>query len=142
LRLQKHREVGGHVVSSDEPLAEYQYILDGQQRTTALLTSIYGGKIEGRGAFDPTLYVDLSVEVGDEPDDELCKRRFLFWSEIDDGGLTPHPNNARRKRYDEGLVVPLRAVKQSFSDVERALVRAGREDYDDPVRHRLREARE
>jgi streptomycin 6-kinase len=34
----------GHFVSAD---AIAQYLLDGQQRTTALLTALHGGKIHG-----------------------------------------------------------------------------------------------
>jgi len=79
LQLQNHREIGGHIISDDDfNRVEYQYILDGQQRTTSLLTSIYGGQIEGKKDFDPTLYIDLTVEDIDEIDDESYKKRFLF----------------------------------------------------------------
>jgi uncharacterized protein with ParB-like and HNH nuclease domain len=45
LKLQNHRMVGGHIITDDLPLAEYKYILDGQQRTVSFLTSLYGGEI-------------------------------------------------------------------------------------------------
>ena len=46
VKLQNHRKVGGHVIGGEEfERVQYQYILDGQQRTTSLLTSIYGGEI-------------------------------------------------------------------------------------------------
>ncbi len=48
IRLHNHREIGGFIIERDGDEQEYQYLLDGQQRTTALLTSIYGGKIHGR----------------------------------------------------------------------------------------------
>ena len=49
LKLQNHRQVGGHQITDPNfNRTEYQYILDGQQRTTSLLTSLYGGKIENR----------------------------------------------------------------------------------------------
>ncbi len=70
LQLQNHRSIGGHVITDDSHGSDFQYILDGQQRTTSLLTSLYGGKIEGRGDFDPTLYFDLAIEDEDEMDDQ------------------------------------------------------------------------
>src|SRR5207244_2677770 len=59
IKLHNHRAIGGFVIEHEEVQREYQYLLDGQQRTTALLTSIYGGSIQGREGFNPTLYVDL-----------------------------------------------------------------------------------
>lgn len=57
IKLQNHRAIGGNVVSESElNRSEYQYILDGQQRTTSLLTSIYGGKIDRKDNFNPIYY--------------------------------------------------------------------------------------
>lgn len=84
IKLQNHREIGGHLITDDLVRPEYQYILDGQQRTTSLLTSLYGGKVKGREDFSPTLFIDLTVLDLDETDDESYKKRFLFWHEIDD----------------------------------------------------------
>ncbi len=142
LKLQNHREIGGHIITDHNNRTEYQYILDGQQRTTSLLTSLYGGKIEGRGDFDPTLYFDLTVEDIDEIDDESYKRRFLFWSEIDDKGGTLLQNKGRIKRYNEGLVVKLQGIRQDFGSLERKLIDNGFDDYDHPYRERLRQIRE
>lgn len=139
LKLQKHRAIGGHIIDEGQELSEHQYILDGQQRTTSLLTSVYGGKIEGRDGFDPALYFNLAVEASDEPEDESYKRRFLFWSEIDDGGQSPHANNANRRLYDEGLVVRLRDIAFNFGAVEEAVVEQGYAEYKAPERVRLRE---
>ena len=59
LKLQNHRYIGGYEITDpDFNRTEYNYILDGQQRTTALLTSLHGGTIENRPGFDPTIYVD------------------------------------------------------------------------------------
>ena len=76
IKLQNHRAIGGHVITDDSTRTEYQYILDGQQRTTSLLTSIYGGKIEGKGSFDPTLYIDITIVGEDETDDESYKKKI------------------------------------------------------------------
>ena len=85
LKLQNHRSIGGHEITDPGfNRAEYQYILDGQQRTTSLLTSLYGGSIADRPGFDPLLYVDLTIPVESDTDDESYKHRFLFWTEIDD----------------------------------------------------------
>lgn len=61
IKLQNPRKIGGHTISEGTFIrSEYQYILDGQQRTTSLLTSLYGGVIEGKDGFDPSVYIDLS----------------------------------------------------------------------------------
>lgn len=142
LKLQNHREVGGHIISDTNDRTEYQYILDGQQRTTSLLTSLYGGKIKGKGEFDPTLYFDITIEDVDEIDDESYKRRFLFWTEIDDKDGTLLKNKGRMKRYNEGLIVKLQDVRQDFGRIERKLQEGEYSDYDHPIRKRLRDIRD
>lgn len=142
VKLQNHRQVGGHIIAdSDFNRTEYQYILDGQQRTTSLLTSLYGGAIEGRDSFDPTLYVDLTVQIDSETDDESYKNRFLFWDEIDDRHGDIKQNIGKKKRFTEGLVVKLIDVKNNFEVVERRLVEDSNpcyKDYGHPVRNELR----
>ena len=141
VRLHGHRAIGGHEISDDRVQDEYQYILDGQQRTTSLLTSLFGGRIEGRGEFDPTVYFDLTIPRVEEPEDETYKDRFLFWSEINDHGRVPHQNNERMRRFKEGYVVPLRRIAFEFGELDRALNKQ-HPDYDDPVRERLREIKQ
>jgi hypothetical protein len=98
IKLQNHRHIGGHKIADNHSFSsEFQYLLDGQQRTTSLLTSLYGGSIEGRLGFDPSLYVDLSIENTDETDDEIYKKRFLYWDEIDDKDGTLKKNTGRQK---------------------------------------------
>mgnify|MGYP001214635060 CR=1 FL=1 len=142
LKLQNHRTVGGHVITNNDQADQFQYILDGQQRTTSLLTSLYGGEIEGRPGFDPTLYFDLTIEDQDEIDDSSFRDRFLFWDDIDDqkGKLTR--NTPRMKRYQDGLIVKLRDVMQNFGEIEKQLVDGHKMGYDDPTRARLREVRD
>ena len=96
--------------------------LDGQQRTTSLLTSLYGGSIEGRDNFDPSLYVDLSMENVDETDDEIYKKRFLYWDEIDDKDGTFKRNTGRKKKFDSGLIVKLINIKENFDTVQEQIV--------------------
>lgn len=122
-KLQNHRKIGGHKISDDNSSkVEYQYLLDGQQRTTSLLTSLYGGQIEGRPDFSPSLYIDLTIKNDDETDDESYKKRFLYWSEIDDKNGTYNVNLNKMKRFREGLIVKLLDIKQDFENVQEKVV--------------------
>lgn len=137
-KLQNHREIGGHLLHTEQSTGEFQYLLDGQQRATALLTTMYGGKIKGQDERDPHLYIDLTVESFDEIEDESWRERFLFWDEIDDRDKQLFRNIGRKKRYDSGLIVKLSDIAHRYSDLERCLVEAGRTDFDDPAREQLR----
>ncbi|MEG3055740.1 MAG: DUF262 domain-containing protein [Methanoculleus sp.] len=145
IKLQNHREIGGHLITDDLVRPEYQYILDGQQRTTSLLTSLYGGKVKGREDFSPTLFIDLTVLDLDETDDESYKKRFLFWHEIDDRNGELKANIGKRRKFDEGLIVKLIDIQKDFGAIERRLVENGSGDYqnyDHPYRIQLRRVRE
>ncbi|MDO9556172.1 MAG: DUF262 domain-containing protein [Coriobacteriia bacterium] len=141
-RLQNHREIGGHPLGDVPGDGEYLYLLDGQQRTTALLTSMYGGSIKGREGANLQLYVDLTVEEADEVEDESWRERFLFWDEIDDRDGTLLRNLGRKKRYDEGLIVRIEDIAHRYSDLERKLVDGGHREYDDPAWQQLRDFRQ
>lgn len=122
LKLQNHRQIGGHqITDANFSRTEYQYILDGQQRTTSLLTSLYGGTIEGRPGFDPLLYVDLTIPIDSDTDDESYKNRFLFWNEIDDRNGELRPNIGKSKRFKDGLIVKLIDIKNKFTTVQTSL---------------------
>ena len=119
LKLQNHREIGGHKITDPSfNKTEYQYILDGQQRTTSLLTSLYGGKLEGRPTFNPLLYVDLTVAPDTDTDGESYKDRFLFTNEIDDRNGELKHNIAKQKRFKDRLIVPLIDIKNKFNEVQ------------------------
>lgn len=123
LKLQNHRQIGGHQIADlNFSRTEYQYILDGQQRTTSLLISLYGGNIEGRIGFDPTIYVDLTIQNDSETDDESYKSRFLFWDEIDDRNGEIRQNIGKKKRFEEGLIVKLNDIKLDFEKVQEKVV--------------------
>lgn len=146
LTLQNHRHIGGHEIADPNFIrSEYQYILDGQQRTTSLLTSLYGGSIENKPGFDPTIYVDLTIQNDNETDDESYKNRFLFWDEIDDRNAEIRKNIPKKKKYDEGLIVKLIDIKSNLGVVERRLVENPNGDYkdfDNPSRKELRRLKE
>jgi len=123
IKLQNHRHIGGHQIADNHTFSnEFQYLLDGQQRTTSLLTSLYGGRIQGRDNFDPSLYIDLTVVSEDETDDEIYKKRFLYWDEIDDKGGTFKRNTGRKKKFDSGLIVKLNEIKEQFDTVQEKIV--------------------
>jgi hypothetical protein len=137
-QLQNHRDIGGHPLRDKPSGGEFQYLLDGQQRTTALLTSIYGGNIKGQDGRDPHLYVALTVEEPEEIEDESWRERFLFWDEIDDRGGELWRNAGRKQKYDAGLIVKLEDIAHGYPVLERRLVDGGRIDYEDPAREQLR----
>jgi len=123
IKLQNHREIGGHrIINKDFNKTEYHYLLDGQQRTTSLLTSLYGGKIEGKEGFDPSLYVDISIGNTDDTDDESYKKRFLYWDEINDKGGKFKRNIGKTKKYNEGLILKLIDIKENFTDIQKRVI--------------------
>ncbi|MCI5190436.1 MAG: DUF262 domain-containing protein [Candidatus Electrothrix sp. AS4_5] len=123
IKLQNHRNIGGHQIADNHSYSsEFQYLLDGQQRTTSLLTSLYGGSIQGKEDFDPALYIDLTAESEDETDDETYKKRFLYWDEIDDKNGTFKRNTGRKKKFDSGLIVKLVDIKEQFETVQEKIV--------------------
>jgi hypothetical protein len=140
-RLQHHREIGGHLLQDALPGPEFHYLLDGQQRTTALLTSIYGGHIKGQEDRDPHMYVDLTVEEPQEVEDESWRERFLFWDEIDDRGGELSRNVGRRRKYDDGLIVKLQDIACRYQECEEHLEEGGH-SFRDPTRERLRQFRQ
>ncbi len=142
IKLQNHRAISGHVITDDSARTEYKYILDGQQRTNSLLTSVYGGKIKDKEDFDPILYIDITIDSEEETDDESYKKRFLFWNEIDDRNGEIRQNIGRKKKYDDSLIMKIRDVKENFSTLEKNLVEQGCGDYDHPYRAQLRKIKE
>ena len=123
IKLQNHRHIGGHKIADNHHFSsEFQYLLDGQQRTTSLITSLYGGSIEGKGDFNPSLYVDLSMESADETDDEIYKKRFVYWDEIDDKDGIFKRNTGRKKKFDSGLIVKLIDIKENFDTIQEKIV--------------------
>ncbi|MGI6366844.1 MAG: GmrSD restriction endonuclease domain-containing protein [Anaerolineae bacterium] len=133
--LQSHREIGGHVIAKEQAPAVKLYVLDGQQRTTAMLTGLFGGSIEGQPDFDPTLYIDLTVE--DEESENVATERFLFWDEI----ITSR-NAERWERYENGEIVRLHDIMYKIGELEKKLVNGRHPDWEDPVRERLRDSRD
>ncbi|MBD2729827.1 DUF262 domain-containing protein [Nostoc sp. FACHB-892] len=143
-KLESHREIGGIKFADNFYSNEYQYILDGQQRTTSLLTSIHGGKgkIANNENFDPILYIDLTIKLTDATDDTSYAKRFLFWDEIDDrdGKLTA--NTGRKNRYQDKLIVSLIDIIKNPGEIERSLHKNGYGDFENPYMQQFRRIRE
>ncbi|MEH2406504.1 GmrSD restriction endonuclease domain-containing protein [Nostoc sp.] len=137
-KLESHREIGGIELADNFSSNEYQYILDGQQRTTALLTSIYGDKIVCKNKFNPTLYVEFT----DATDDTSYIKRFLFWDEIDDKNGQNKGNKSKNERYEEKLIVKLEDIKNDYGNVERNLYKGGYGNFDHPYRQQLAKCKE
>lgn len=140
-RLHNHRQIGGYPLPEKPVGQQFHYLLDGQQRTTALLTSIYGWGTEKDDHPASYLFVDLTVEDSDEIEDESWRERFLFWDEIDDRGGELLRNSGRQKRYEAELIVKLKDVVHAYSDLERQLEEAGHRAYEDPAKAQLRRFR-
>ncbi|MEH2148943.1 GmrSD restriction endonuclease domain-containing protein [Nostoc sp.] len=141
-KLESHREIGGLKFADNFHSHEYQYILDGQQRTTSLLTSIYGGKIANNENFNPTLYIDLTIELTNATDDLSYAKRFLFWDEIDDRGGQIKANTVRKNRYQDKLIVSLIDIIKNPGEIERNLYKNGYSDFENPYMQQLRRIRE
>ncbi len=141
-KLESHREIGGIKIADNFSSNEYQYILDGQQRTTALLMSIYGGKIDGKENFDPTLYVDISVDFTEATDDVSYTKRFLFWDEIDDRDGQLKINIERYKLYKKGLIVKLKDIKSDYDSIEDRLLDSENNNYKNLYKKQLKRIRQ
>ncbi|MDZ7968402.1 MAG: DUF262 domain-containing protein [Nostoc sp. DedSLP03] len=141
-KLESHREIGGIKFADNFYSNEYQYILDGQQRTTSLLTSIYGGKIANNENFDPTLYIDLTIELTDATDDTSYAKRFLFWDEIDDRDGQLRANAGRKKRYQDKLIVSLLDIIKNYREIEKYLYTSVNGEFDHPYIQQLRRIQE
>jgi hypothetical protein len=133
--LHTHRKLGGFDFPHDEDTVkkfkEWKYILDGQQRATALLVSFLGGKgrVEGNEQFDYTVYFDATR--GD----------FFFAGEHAKRAAVTEPNFLVRLRdvpnwafsfYKEISAVPgfneiiehnLQQLSKIFTDYKIAVVR-------------------
>lgn len=141
-KLESHREIGGIKLADNFYSNEYQYILDGQQRTTALLVSIHGGKIDGKENFDPTLYVDISIDSTEATDDVSYTKRFLFWDEIDDREGQLKINIERYKLYTQGLIVKLKDIKSDYDTIEDRLFESENNNYKNLYRKQLKRVRQ
>jgi hypothetical protein len=139
IELEKHRSIGGHEINDPNQDGGFKYILDGQQRTTALLTSLYGvDPNDWQGNFDPTLYIDLSIEEAEDVEDSNFQDRFLFADEFRSEEEILCEGRSRDAEGDARYIVKLRDVMERYEVVEEYLHDSGHGEYRDPIRVRLR----
>jgi len=127
IKLQHHRDIGGHIIT-DNNNSYYKYILDGQQRTTSLFISMYGLKNKEKEESDYTLFIDLTIPDDDDTDDKRYQKRFLFWDEI-------NKNIETKKKYDDGLIVKLKEVKDNLGNLQRKIFNHPSQQYKDLDHH-------
>ena len=97
-KLHNHRKIGGFAFSKDdEPHKDFQYILDGQQRTTSLFASYEGLVIND---FDYTLFFDLT-----QKEDNFC-----FQSDA-----------KRRTDFKKGLIVKVKDIDENVEKISELL---------------------
>jgi hypothetical protein len=108
--LNIHRQIGGYVVPDGTGTAgkikKWAYILDGQQRATSLLVSMFGGngKVKERNNFDFRLFFDMTNAT------------FFFAGEL----------NRRKTEVDPAFLVRLKDVPEQYDDIyKQALSRRG-----------------
>lgn len=110
IRLNIHRKIGGFIFNNNEAASRKQtrwvYILDGQQRATALLMPLFKGKgnVKTERDFDYSLYFDATTE------------NFFF----------VHEFNRRKRKVNPAFLIPLRHMMHSAGQIlERVLREPG-----------------
>lgn len=111
IRLNIHRKIGGFIFEnngvSPRDNARWVYILDGQQRATALLMPLLGGegKVKAESDFDYSLYFDAVTE------------NFFFAHEL----------NRRKRKVNPAFLIPLSQMIHDGNQIlERVLPEPGR----------------
>jgi uncharacterized protein with ParB-like and HNH nuclease domain len=125
-RLKIHRKLGGFTLPQQHTLekekGERSYILDGQQRATALLASFFGGKesVNKADSFDYTLYFD-AVNANFLFENELYRRKrevdskFLIRvKDIAEAGACFPGNLSSIPGYNQSVEDNLLQLKHSF----------------------------
>jgi len=135
IRLNIHRKLGGYVVTAgnvmDRDNRVRSYILDGQQRATALFFALFGGKGKAKDMreFDYTLYFD-AADASFFPADELNRRSLdinpAFLIRLGDVPQWPEDYH-RQIRFEKGfkrkIGANLRQLGRVFNDYKLPLTR-------------------
>ena len=110
IRLNIHRKIGGYILENQETFFEssgkWTYILDGQQRATALLMPLLGGegRVKRESDFDHSLYFDATTED------------FFF----------AHQLNRRKRSVNPAFLIPLKhMIHRGTQVMEDALAEPG-----------------
>ena len=135
IRLNIHRNIGGDLRTNGRDKAnertEWVYILDGQQRATALLISLFGLSTRGiaRSSYVPALYFD-AVSGTFFFEDMLGRRRrevpdaFLIrLGEALEWGPKGGPVIEDQPGYDPAIQGHLNQLRRVFTDYNLSLIR-------------------
>jgi hypothetical protein len=137
--LEYHRDIGGNEIKESKR-DTFNYLLDGQQRTTSLFLSLKGerGDVANEIDFEPTVYIDLTSDFK-EDDEYAFNKFFLFMDEIhyEDSGKY-RKNKDRNEKYEKGLIVKLFDAYQKYGEIEEALMSNGYSEYNSEPRKTLR----
>lgn len=110
---------------------EWSYILDGQQRATALLLSMIGGKgkVKGEEEFDYTLYFDAadgSFFFEDEREWRKTQTNPAFLVRVKDvpnWGFTFYKEISAKEGFNEQIESNLQRLQRMFTDYKVSLIR-------------------
>jgi hypothetical protein len=136
IHLNIHRNIGGHTILSNNKRPDHQpdklsYILDGQQRSTALFLSLFGGKGKTKDLreFDYTLYFD-AANASFFPIDEFNRRSLdvdpAFLIRLRDIPHWPpdfHRQIALKPGFKRKIGANMRQLGRAFSDYHILLTR-------------------
>jgi hypothetical protein len=136
LRLNIHRKLGGYTVTAGNDMdgddrGNRSYILDGQQRATALFFALFGGKEKTKDMrqFDYTLYFN-AADASFFPADELNRRSLdinpAFLIRLADVPQWPedfHRKIKLEKGFNRKIGANLHQLGRVFSDYELPLTR-------------------
>lgn len=141
--LTTHRKLGGFEFPHDEDAVrkfkDWSYILDGQQRATSLLVSIYGGKgkVKEDKNFDYTMYFD-STNAEFFCANELKKRQekvnpaFLVrLRDVPKWGFSFYKDVASQEGYNEDIERNLVQLARIFTDYKLVLIKIQGVDVDE-----------
>jgi len=134
--LHTHRKLGGFIFPNDEDTVrkfkEWAYILDGQQRATALLVSMLGGtgKVKDNEKFDYTLYFDATnatfffAEDFDQRKSKVGNPAFLIRvRDVPGWGFTFYKEMANQKGFDQTIEKNLEKLERIFKEYNMTLIK-------------------
>jgi hypothetical protein len=134
--LHTHRKLGGFIFPHDDDTVrkfkEWKYILDGQQRATALLVSLLGGKgrVEDNDAFDYTLYFDATnanfffYNEFDKRNDNVCDKRLLLKvRDVPNWSFAFYKEISAVSGFNEKIEYNLQQLSRMFTDYKIPIVR-------------------
>lgn len=117
ISLHVHRKIGGYILPDNGAASGRKgprhYILDGQQRATAIMISVLGGEGRVRGRQEP------------------CLAHALYFDAVDGTFFFGYELKRRRRKVDPAFLVPLREILTDDAKMQRAM--SGAEGCDETI---------